>query len=201
MNKIDYHLKDEARDDVYLYHEGKHYKSYEFLGAHKIVDGDKEYVRFSLWAPNAKDIYLVGDFNDWNEVSIPLRRINDSGVWFVCVEGVEVYDAYKYRIVTWNNQVYYKADPYAFHAETRPKTASKYYELGNYEWKDKTYLAKRKKRDHRHGPMSIYELNLGSWMKHPSGDFYSYRQLAEVLPDYLSKMNFTHCEFMPSTLR
>ena len=199
MNNERYFHSDEYQDEVYLYHEGKNYKAYEFLGAHKLSNNGREYVRFAVWAPNAKEVFLNGDFNNWDGYNIPMRRITGSGIWAVYVYDVNEYDAYKYRIISWDGRELLKADPYAFHAETRPNTASKVYDIDGYKWKDKKWLNNRAKKDHFHNPMSIYEMHLGSWMKHPDGRFYTYLDLAERLPAYIKEMGYTHVEFLPIT--
>lgn len=183
--------------DVHLFHEGTNYHSYHFFGAHKMTCYDIEAVRFIVWAPNAKEVHLVGDFNQWNDTSMPLKRIKDSGVWQICVANVQVFDCYKYRITTIKDTVLYKADPFAFHAEERPHTASKFYELEHYHWHDEQWLDHRKKNDHHHQPMSIYEVNLLSWRKKEDGSQYSYQDLADELIAYVKEMNFTHIELMP----
>lgn len=194
-----YYHSDQNDKDVYLYHEGKNYKSYEFLGAHKIYNNEVEYTRFTLWAPNAKAVFLMGDFNFWNRDNLPLKRINGSGVWGIYVQGVKEFDAYKFRLISWDDRELIKADPCAFHAETRPKTASKVYDIDGYEWSDKRWMNKRAKTDHFHKPMSIYEMHLGSWMKHPDNRYYTYLELAERLPEYVKEMGYTHVEFLPIT--
>lgn len=183
--------------DVHLFHEGTNYQSYNFFGAHKIHKFDMDAIRFVVWAPNAKEVHLVGDFNDWNDFGYPLQRISDSGVWHICVTGVSPYDRYKYRITTQNHEVLFKADPYAFHAEERPNTASKYYDISGYQWHDAEWLETRKIKDHHHSPMSIYEVNLLSWRKKNDGAQYSYHDLAQELIPYVKELNFTHIELMP----
>ena len=183
--------------DAYLFHEGSYYKSYEFLGAHLIVIGSKMYVRFVVWAPRAAEVYLIGDFNDWNETSLPMKRIGESGLWNICVEDVEEYQSYKYRIISQAGEPRIKSDPYAFHAEERPKSASKFYDIRGYKWNDKLWMKKRNKKYDK--PISIYEVNLSSWRKKENGDPYSYRELAKELVNYVKKMNFTHIELMPIT--
>ncbi|GAB6107863.1 1,4-alpha-glucan branching protein GlgB [Fusibacter bizertensis] len=183
--------------DVHLFHEGTNYQSYNFFGAHKIHKFDMDAIRFVVWAPNAKEVHLVGDFNDWNDFGYPLQRISNSGVWHICVPGVSSYDRYKYRITTQNHEILFKADPYAFHAEERPNTASKYYDITGYQWHDEDWLEKRKHLDHHHRPMSIYEVNLLSWRKKNDGAQYSYHDLAQELIPYVKEMNFTHIELMP----
>lgn len=194
-----YYHSDLNTEDVYLYHEGKNYKSYEFLGAHKILNNEEEFTRFAVWAPNAREVFLMGDFNGWHDHDLPLKRINGSGIWAIYVRDVKEYDAYKFRIISWDGKSIEKADPYAFHAETRPNTASKIYNIDGYSWSDKSWMRKRKKKDHYHSPMSIYELHLGSWMRHPDGNYYTYRDLADRLPAYVKEMGYTHVEFLPIT--
>lgn len=199
MQTENYYYSDDTSKDVYLFHEGKNYKSYEFLGAHRVVKDGQEYVRFAVWAPNAKYVNVVGDFNFWDDYNLPLQRVTNSGVWAIYVKNVREYDAYKYRIVSWDDRIIYKADPYAFHAETRPKTSSKVYEIDGYNWNDKKWMKQRATKDHFHNPMSIYELHLGSWFRHPDNSYYSYLEVAERLPGYLKEMGYTHVEFLPLT--
>ncbi len=195
----DFYYADHYELDAHLYHEGKSYESYRFLGAHKLEkDGEVAYA-FNVWAPRAKYVNLTGDFNDWNEFDLPMERIGGSGVWNICVFGVQEFDAYKYRIVTQNDEIRYKADPYAFHAETRPKSASKVYDIDGYQWKDARWMNARKKKDKYNSPMSIYEVNLSSWRKREGNEDYSYTQLADELVDYVKEMGYTHVELMPIT--
>ncbi len=183
--------------DAFLFHEGTFYNSHEFLGAHR-VKGKEDVVRFVLWAPNAKHVTLMGDFNEWNEDDLPLQRIEGSGLFSICVHDVNEFDAYKYRIVAQNDEVRIKADPYAFHAELKPKSASKFYDLQNgYKWRDSKWIKDQKKKDSHSQPMSIYELNLSSWKKDEKGDYLSYLDLAKDLVGYVAKLGFTHIELMP----
>ena len=183
--------------DAYLFHQGTYYKSYEFLGAHPVIIDSKSYVRFIVWAPRAQEIYLIGDFNDWHETSLPMARIGDSGLWNICLEGVEDYDCYRYRIISQTGEVRIKSDPYAFHGEERPNTASKYFDIKGYNWNDKKWMKTRNKEYNK--PISIYEVNLMSWRKKENGDQYSYRELGHDLVDYVKEMGFTHIELMPIT--
>lgn len=191
FNYIDY-----GELDSFLFHEGTFYKSYEFLGSHYIKENNKEYYRFVVWAPRAKEVYLVGDFNSWNNISLPMKKIKDSGLWNICIENFEEYDCYKYRIVSQEGEILFKSDPYAFHAEERPKTASKLYDIQGFQWEDQAWINKKAENQYNQ-PMSIYELNLLSWKKKPNGDVYSYRELAEELVDYVKEMGYTHIELMP----
>ena len=194
MEKYFYHGKNET--DVYLFHEGNNNNLYKFLGSHIYTDDIGKYTRFLVWAPNAKNVNLVGDFNNWNDYSLPLRKLQDGEIWEICIRNVKIFDSYKYRIVTQDSDVLYKADPFAFHSELRPKTASKVYDIEGYKWNDKMWLKKREKTDKFNSPMSIYEMNLSSWTKHGE-NYLSYVQLSDELVAYLKEMNYTHVEFMP----
>ena len=187
----------EGEIDAYLFHEGTFYKSYEFLGAHPIEEKGVKAVRFVVWAPRAKEVYLTGDFNNWNDTNLPLKKIGNSGLWNICVTNVEEFHCYKYRIISQEGEVMMKADPYAFHGEERPNTASKFYDIKGYQWKDQKWMENRKINYNE--PMSIYEVNLLSWKKKYDGAQYSYRDLADELVDYVKKMEFTHIEIMPIT--
>lgn len=188
-------MKNELAD--YLFHQGTNYKTYEYLGSH-ICDCDgKKGVIFRVWAPSAEKVALVGDFNDWNESSTPMQKVGD-GVWGVFVEGLKQFDAYKYAI-TANGKTFLKADPYAYHAETAPATASKVYALDGYEWKDADFIAGRDKHGYHHKPLNIYEVNLLSFKRKPDGSYYSYRELASVLVDYVKYMGYNCVEMMPVT--
>lgn len=178
--------------DSYLFHEGTYYKSYEFLGAHAFEDG----VRFVVWAPRAREVFLIGDFNDWKEDDLKLQAIEGSGLWSIHVRGVEEFHSYKYLIISGQGEKLYKADPYAFHAETRPKSASKYYHIKGFQWTDDKWMKDRAKGNINQ-PMSIYEVNLLSFKQKDNGDPYSYRELADELVPYVKKMNYTHIELMP----
>lgn len=194
MEKYFYHGKNET--DVYLFHEGNNNNLYKFLGSHVYTDDIGTYTRFLVWAPNAKNVNLVGDFNNWNDYSLPLRKLQDGEIWEICIRNVKIFDSYKYRIVTQDSDVLYKADPFAFHSELRPKTASKVYDIEGYKWNDKKWLKKREKADKFNSPMSIYEINFSSWRKHGE-NYLSYVQLSDELVAYLKEMNYTHVEFMP----
>ena len=177
--------------DAYLFHEGTYYKSYEFLGAHKIDRG----VRFVVWAPNALEVYLMGDFNSWEENDLPFKKIENSGLWNICISNIKEYDSYKYRIISKDKKELIKSDPYAFHAETRPNTASKYYDIKGFKWTDNKWI--KNKSESYHKPVSIYEVNLMSWKRKEDNSPYSYRELADELVSYVKEMNYTHIELMP----
>lgn len=177
----------------YLFHEGKNFRTYEYLGS--FLEGNQ--CTFRVWAPHAEEVYVSGDFCNWNPTAYPLNKINDQGIYEGVVEGLHSYDAYKYVIKTNDGRMLWKADPYARHAETRPLTASKVYTDSNYEWNDDKWMKQREVPYQK--PMNIYEVHLGSWKNKENGDFYSYRELADTLIPYAKKMHYTHLELLPIT--
>ena len=183
---------------VQAYTSGEAIRAWEFMGAHaQERDGQQGYV-FRVWAPHAQGVSVVGDFNRWDEASNPLAPMG-GGLWEGFVPGLERYDIYKYAIRSRDGRTLMKADPYAFHAETRPGNASKLYELGSYQWNDQSWLDYRKKNPVYHRPLNIYEVHLGSWRRTGDGEFLSYRGIADYLVPYVKEMGFTHVEFMPLT--
>jgi 1,4-alpha-glucan branching enzyme len=184
--------------DRYLFHQGRHYESYNFLGAHITEENGTKGVRFTLWAPNAEEISVIGDFNDWNKHKNPMQKIKDSGIWTTFVEDAENKMFYKYWIRGYRGVVRVKADPYASRQEPAPKTASQIYEPEDYSWNDQKWLKKRKKSNYLKEPVSIYEMHLGSW-KQDDGELMNYREIADELVPYINKMGFTHVELMPLT--
>lgn len=186
-------LKKEYEFPIYLFHSGKNYKAYEFFGCHRI-EGNR-YV-FRVWAPHAKGVSVVGDFNGWNENDNKMTEISP-GIWETEIDEVLVYDCYKYAIRTKAGSEILKADPYAFHAETRPGTASKVYPLEKYRWKDRKWYDNEKGTNILEKPVNIYEIHFGSWKQNENGTFKSYRQMAEELVPYVKEMGYTHIEMMP----
>ncbi|MCQ2387735.1 MAG: 1,4-alpha-glucan branching protein GlgB [Clostridia bacterium] len=177
-----------------MFHQGTNYNSYDYLGAHFTEIDGKKGVCFRTWAPKADSVYVVGDFNNWNEKANKLNRISDGGVFETFIENLNEYDKYKF-VITKNNKSHYKADPYAFHAETPSGTASKIYSLDGYEWQDNAYI--KSKSTPYDKPINIYEVNLASWKKHDNGDYMSYTELADELVKYVIDMGYTHIELMP----
>lgn len=192
-----YFYCEDGEFDAYLFHEGTFYNSHEFLGAHKVKGEDGDAVRFVVWAPRAKDVYLMGDFNDWNDHDLPLKRIAGSGLYSICVYDINEFDTYKYRVIAYNDEVRVKADPYGFHAEIKPNSGSKYYDIKGYEWRDSKWKTRKEKSISYDEPMSIYEVNLSSWKKKEDGSVYSYVELAKELVSYVKKMGFNYIELMP----
>ncbi len=187
--------------DMYLFGQATHYEIYEKLGAHIGKQGKKEGVFFDVWAPNAKNVWVVGSFNEWNETANPMTRLEPNGVYEAFVPGVKEGDYYKYLIETQDGRKLYKADPFANHAELRPGTASRVADLSKIKWTDDKWMEQRKAQtDIWSQPMSIYEVHLGSWKcyfdEEGKQQYYNYRQLAVELTKYVKEMGYTHVELM-----
>ena len=185
--------------DQYVFGQGTHYEIYKKLGAHFCKKGKKEGVFFAVWAPNAKEVYVIGEFNDWSESASPMERLGEGGIYAAFVEDVKEGQMYKYLLVLSDGRRLYKADPYGNYAEMRPGTASRVFDLNHFKWTDKKWMTEREKKDMNKEPMSIYECHIGSWMKHPDGTedgFYNYREFADRIVEYLQEMPYTHIELM-----
>jgi 1,4-alpha-glucan branching enzyme len=182
--------------DTYLFHQGNHYKSYNFLGPHLREYKGLKGVNFNIWAPNAKHVNVVGDFNNWVGFGYDMKPIGDSGIWNIFISGLREGEIYKYEIHTKNGSTILKSDPYAFYSELRPNTASIITCLEKYQWKDKEWQNK-KNGDIYHGSMNIYELHLGSWKRKYDGDFLNYREIIDDILTYVVEMGYTHIEILP----
>ncbi|MBR3039563.1 MAG: 1,4-alpha-glucan branching protein GlgB [Lachnospiraceae bacterium] len=188
-----------SEDDRYLFGQGTHYDIYKKLGAHVTEVGGKKGVFFAVWAPHAAAVHVIGSFNDWNEDQYLMERLPESGIFTLFIKGVNVGDYYKFLIHTPSGEKLYKADPFANYAELRPGTASRVYDLNNFEWNDAAWFEKRDKGSVFEKPMAIYECHIGSWMRHPVPEnegFYNYREFADRILEYLKEMKFTHLELM-----
>ncbi len=185
--------------DLYLFGEGTHYRIYEKLGAHIMEMNGVSGVLFATWAPNAKRVSVVGDFNEWDGRRHPMRMLDGSGIWELFIPGLQTLDKYKYEIKTQYNQILLKADPYGFYHELRPKTASLIYHLSSYDWQDEEWLMQRKMKSLLNQPISIYEIHLGSWKRklEEGNRWLTYRELAHELVPYVKEMGYTHIELMP----
>ena len=175
-----------------LFASGQDNRAYTMLGAHQYENG----YRFAVWAPNAVDVCIVGEFNGW-ECNHHMRRIADTGVWYTVINDISDGMMYKYAISTIDGKVEYKADPYAFYAELRPGTASKTANIDSYVWQDKKWETEKRKALPYEKPMLVYEVNLGSWRRHEDGTLLTYRELAAELVPYIKDMGYTHVELMP----
>ena len=186
----------EARPALEVFHTGDSVRAYDFLGAHLVNRNDKNGVVFRVWAPTARSVSVAGDFNNWNNEVNYMYNIG-YGVWEVFVEGVKEFCTYKYCIESEYGDRLMKADPYAFHAQTRPGQASVVYDIESYSWNDSEWFNKRKENNISSSPMNIYEIHAGSWRKYPDGNFFNYQKLADELIPYLKEMHYTHVQLMP----
>ena len=181
-----------------LFYSGRDCRAFDYMGAHPFVqDGEQGYL-FRVYAPEAKKVSVMGEFNDWNRDADYMMR-DEQGIWEKFIPNIPEYAAYKYSVWAKSGDVFDKSDPYGFHFETRPGNATKAYDIDGYEWGDASWLDWRKKHLPYSNPVNIYECHLGSWKMHEDGNFYSYRQLADELVPYVKEMGYTHIEFMPLT--
>ena len=186
----------EARPALEVFHTGDSVRAYDFLGAHLVNRNDNNGVVVRVWAPTARSVSVAGDFNNWNNEANYMYNIG-YGVWEVFVEGVKQFCTYKYCIESEYGDRLMKADPYAFHAQTRPGQASVVYDIESYSWNDSEWFNKRKENNISSSPMNIYEIHAGSWRKYPDGNFFNYQKLADELIPYLKEMHYTHVQLMP----
>ncbi|MCI9197096.1 MAG: 1,4-alpha-glucan branching protein GlgB [Lachnospiraceae bacterium] len=187
--------------DQYLFGQGTHYDIYKKLGAHPTTVGKREGVYFAVWAPNAKAVYVVGEFNQWDITADPMKKAGDIGVFETFVPGACEGQLYKFYIEGAHGEKLYKADPYANAAELRPGNASKIVDISQFNWGDGIWLKKRENFDMEKEPMVVYEVHPGSWKKHPitpqdEDGFYNYKDFAHALVDYVKAMGYTHVELM-----
>ena len=187
--------------DAYLFGHATHYDIYKKLGAHPTERDGVPGTYFAVWAPNARSVSVVGDFNGWNTASHVMERLGDIGVWGLFIPQIGSGEAYKYFIIGAEGQEIYKADPYAAYSQVRPETASIVWDTAEPAWSDQTWMKKRQAFNVDKDPMVIYECHIGSWMKHPPADgresgFYTYREFAERIADYLNEMHYTHIELI-----
>jgi 1,4-alpha-glucan branching enzyme len=185
--------------DLHLFGEGRHWHAYRFLGARPHKADGVAGILFSVWAPNAARVSVVGDFNRWDGRTHPMRVRGGSGVWELFVPEAHVGSYYKFEIRDLHGHIHVKIDPYAQAFQVRPSTAGIICNESSYEWHDQAWLDARTTADWQHQPMSVYEVHLGSWKKDANGDFLNYRELAVLLADYVCEMGFTHIELLPIT--
>ncbi len=186
--------------DQYLFGQGTHYDIFKKLGAHPTKYQGRRGVYFAVWAPHARKVHVIGEFNGWDPESSEMKRLEPLGIYELFIPGVETDCLYKYLIETEDHRLLYKADPFASAAELRPGTASKVADIGSFKWSDAAWLEKRRTRKANEEPMAIYEVHPGSWKKHPHGPdedgYYNYRELAPALTEYVKDMGYTHVELM-----
>ena len=185
--------------DQYLFGQGTHYDLYKKMGSHLVTDGKKKGTYFAVWAPNAKAVSVVGDFNNWDKDVNPMVREEPLGIYTCFIPGVGQDMLYKYCIETMQGQLLYKADPFANYAEVRPGTASRVHDITGIKWTDHAWMENRKTWNMDERPMSIYEVHMGSWKQHPGEEderFYNYREFAREVVKYMKYMGYTHIELM-----
>ena len=182
---------------VYLFKQGNNCEAYRYFGAHLETRAGEPGVVFRVWAPHAVAISVVGDFNSWKPGSHPMHKVDGDSVWELFIPGMKEFDVYKYCVTTRAGDLVYKADPYAFHAETRPSNGSKVYDISGFAWHDEAWQAAQKKADVINGPMNIYEMHVGSWKMKEGNKPYNYAELADQLIPYITEMGYTHVELLP----
>lgn len=184
--------------DTFLFHQGTNCKAYEMLGAHVTEEDGQQGVRFSVWAPNAKSVSVVGEFNNWDTRVNEMSRIEDGEIWKIFIPGLKEGDIYKYAIMPQHGGPHImKADPYGYYCEVPPATASRVYDMNHYQWHDQAWQEKKQRTQSYGQPMLTYEVHVGSWRRDAEGKALSYRELADQLVNYVKDMNYTHIEFMP----
>lgn len=183
--------------DLYLFNKGVHYEIYNVLGAHPTTHQSVKGVKFAVWAPAAKRVSVVGDFNRWDGRVNPMRSLGSSGIWELFIPGLATGEKYKFEIKTQSNQILIKSDPYALQSELRPATASIVADIDNFEWTDQAWIQNRIASKDTPKPMAIYEVHLGSWKRKEGWKFLNYRELAIDLAEYCKNMGFTHVELLP----
>lgn len=183
--------------EVHLFHEGSLYESYKVFGAHLETQKGVKGTRFSVWAPHAIEVKVVGNFNKWDGSNHGMSKLNNEGIWSIFIPGLLEDEIYKYQIETAAGNTFLKADPYAFYSELRPHTASVIYNIEGYNWKDQKWFENKRKKRVYEEPLAIYEVHLGSWRKKDKETFYTYRELADELIPYVLEHHFTHIEMMP----
>lgn len=183
---------------VYLFKQGTNFESWRFFSPTYVVKQNKKQWRFRCWAPHARSVSVIGNFNGWDRNVHRMEKI-DAEIWEVCIPGLRRFDTYKFSVETADGRIIDKSDPYATHTETAPANASKLYDISGYKWNDADYFEKLKGVDHSKRPLNIYEVHLGSWKRHADGNVYSYRDLADELVSYVKEMNYTHVELLPVT--
>ncbi len=203
LQPIHYNVSRFTEFDIYLFKQGKHTKLYEKMGSHPMTSDKKTGVYFAVWAPNAKNVSVRGDFNHYDIDAHPLRlRGDESGIWEGFIEGIEIGLTYKYHIVSQHHGIVHeKSDPYAFYSEKPSNSASRIWDINKYQWNDTAWMGVRRRHNAHDAPISVYEIHFGSWRRKVEEEnrYLTYREMAVELVDYLQMMNYTHVEFMPLT--
>ena len=185
--------------DIYLFAAGDHHRIYEKLGAHYAEISGIGGVQFAVWAPGARSVSVIGEFNGWDRRHHAMRVLGSSGIWEIFIPGLPEGSLYKFQVKTQSGYVLDKSDPYGFEMEVRPRSASRVNFLGGFTWNDTAWLEARDHQNYISKPIAVYEVHLGSWMRTGTGDWLSYRDVAERLVEYVTRMGYTHVEFLPIT--
>ncbi|WP_156932014.1 1,4-alpha-glucan branching enzyme [Bacillus sp. J37] len=183
--------------DIHLFHEGQSFESFRVFGAHLTEQNGKKGTSFCVWAPHAKQVSVVGNFNNWDRNNHQMKKMSEEGIWNLFIEGIEEGEIYKYEIITSSDETLLKADPYAFQSEVRPNTASVVADLTGFNWTDQKWKRRKRQRQPYDRPLAIYEVHLGSWKLNDEKELYSYQELSEMLIPYVLEHGFTHIELLP----
>ena len=183
---------------IFLFKQGNNQEAQRYFGAHLCQQDGQDGAVFRVWAPHAKAVSVVGDFNSWVPGSHPMTKVEE-GIWELFIPGIKEYDIYKFCVTSPSDELLFKADPYAFHTETRPSNGSKVYNLGGYAWNDGAWLEQQEKQDVINSPVSIYEMHMGSWKMKDENTPYNYSEVADLLIPYIKDMGYTHVELLPIT--
>ncbi len=181
---------------IYLYHNGENFDASDFFGCHLVKINKTSGYEFKVWAPKAKSVSVVGDFNNWDKNANPMKKISDE-IWMAFIPDLDTFDTYKYCVTSKNGTTKMKADPYGTHMETKPDTGSKIFDISGFKWTDTKWQDKKKNQNIYKSPVNIYEVNLGSWKKNEDDTYYSYEKMADELVPYVKSMGYTHIELMP----
>lgn len=188
--------KNEYEFPIYLYKQGTNVEAYKLFGAHKSKKKNKSGYTFTVWAPHAKSVSVVGTFNDWDKKACPMKKISD-GIWSTFIEGIKIYDTYKYSVEGSDGKIVNKADPYGTHMETSPSTGTKIFDIEGFNWSDEEWFEKKAQTNIYKSPVNIYEVHFDSWKKTEDGQRYSYKMFAKEVIPYVKAMGYTHIELMP----
>ena len=183
---------------IFLFKQGNNQEAQRYFGAHLCQQDGQDGAVFRVWAPHAKAVSVVGDFNSWVPGSHPMTKVEE-GIWELFIPGIKEYDIYKFCVTSPSDELLFKADPYAFHTETRPSNGSKVYNLDGYAWNDGAWLEQQEKQDVINSPVSIYEMHMGSWKMKDENTPYNYSEVADLLIPYIKDMGYTHVELLPVT--
>lgn len=199
MKELKIQQKNNKNHPSFLFHEGTNFKAYDFLGAHLATFNEKKGAWFRVWAPTAKAVYVTGEFCAWDNYVFSLNKVTPQGIWEIFIPDLIEYVLYKYVIISAEGQELIKADPYGFHMETRPQTASKLYDIEGFSWTDQAWIKNRRETDVYNKAINIYEMHMGSWRLYGDGEYFNYIKHAKELIPYILEMGYTHIELMPIT--